>query len=790
MATKQVLSLCLLLCYLSSVFTTDVLNELLSKLPNYSIVQPQIITRSNDKVKHEQDYSVSFLLEINGKKQRINLKENKGFLHPNVFSDDRSHSAPVHCYYHGEVEGHVNSMVAVSTCHGLRGIVAVEDQTFGLEPVPGSDSSVLYLLRDVDSELTSCGVLGETHQESPNGTGHTVTSLLRKKRNLPTTSFVELAVIVDNQRYNFKKKNETAVREEMVETVNLVDGYYRSLNIRVRLVHLEVFTDSNPFSVEGSAGEVLERFVKWRKLNLMPRARNDVAQLVIGRPGPYGNVLGMAFVGTVCSVATSGGINVLTDTATLPYFSSIVAHEIGHNLGMNHDDTRCSCEGGCIMGAGGQSVSFSSCSGDDFEKLILRGQGECLRNVPSHSDVVGVSRCGNGLLEDGEQCDCGTPEECKDKCCDAATCKFTRGSVCAAGRCCHNCQLKVAGTPCRRSEDSCDLPEFCNGTFAFCPDDFYIMDGLQCEEPGGAYCYEGRCQTYDYQCRQLFIPDPAIKAADICFSAANIRGNQFGNCGEPSPGNFIKCPVADVMCGKVQCTNVNNPPPGASISIQVINGTRCVNVHFDLGPDVLDPGYSNPGSPCAPGMTCVNFKCVDASVLLPELSCNAKDTCNSRGVCNDQGHCHCNVGWAPPDCRSAGRGGSVDSGPASIDHSLRDGLLIFFLLVLPLVAALVVLFLYLFRRDALQPCIKRRHKSPTPTDSAPSQRRGPVPAAQTQSTEAPTERPGLAPDTGVPGWNYGELDYWRTQDQFQDQSQTQGPGVPRPIPPRPLQMDL
>lgn len=34
-------------------------------------------------------------------------------------------------------------------------------------------------------------------------------------------------------------------------------------------------------------------------------------------------------------------------------------------------------------------------------------------------------------------------------------------------------------------------------------------------------------------------------------------------------------------------------------------------------------------------------------------------------VCNSNRKCHCEVGWAPPDCRYWGRGGSVDSGPAS-----------------------------------------------------------------------------------------------------------------------------
>lgn len=59
----------------------------------------------------------------------------------------------------------------------------------------------------------------------------------------------------------------------------------------------------------------------------------------------------------------------------------------------------------------------------------------------------------------------------------------------------------------------------------------------------------------------------------------------------------------DVMCGKVQCTNVdaNNPPAGAQVSIQIIDGSSCTNLDFHLGSDMLDPGYSKPGSPCASG---------------------------------------------------------------------------------------------------------------------------------------------------------------------------------------------
>lgn len=57
------------------------------------------------------------------------------------------------------------------------------------------------------------------------------------------------------------------------------------------------------------------------------------------------------------------------------------------------------------------------------------------------------------------------------------------------------------------------------------------------------------------------------------------------------------------MCGKVQCTNVDlsTIPPGAHVSIQIVQGFTCINADFNLGTDVLDPAYVNPGSPCDKG---------------------------------------------------------------------------------------------------------------------------------------------------------------------------------------------
>ncbi|XP_076616238.1 disintegrin and metalloproteinase domain-containing protein 9 [Chaetodon auriga] len=817
MDSKFILFAVFSLCSVSGIENEDILNGLPLKLSKYSVVNPQVIHRRTRSVSRQSgekygDETISYALIINNRKHFLHLQKNRDFLHPNFvqYSQDAtgghksSYPKPhVHCYYHGEVEGYEDSLVALSTCSGLRGVIILENETYGLEPVPQSATSdhLLYLLKDIQSDPVTCGVVNEaassTHSHEDLEPGQSLTSLRRRKRNLPQTSYVELVLVVDNLRYNFKKKNETAVREEMVEMANLLDGYYKALNIRVVLVGLEIFKDSNPFNVDSSAGDVLGSFVKWRKTSLLPKIRHDIGQLVVGQPKAYdGGVLGMAYVGTVCSVATSGGISVFSDN-NLAYFSTVVAHEMGHNLGMNHDNSRCNCDGGsCIMAASASgSTTFSRCSGDDFETLILRGGGLCLNNQPSPSDVVGTAECGNGRLDKGEQCDCGKPEECDNKCCDAATCKFTRGSTCAQGGCCHNCQIRVSGTPCRESVQACDLPEYCDGKTGLCPDDFYVSDGLPCHD---AYCYEGRCQTYDFQCKHLFAPDPATKADDICFEHANTRGNLFGNCGRNSKGEFIKCSVANAKCGKVQCTNVDlsTIPSGAQVSVQIIQESTCVNADFNLGTDVLDPAYVNPGSPCDKGKTCLDFQCVNASVLLSDVRCDTQTTCNGKGVCNNQGHCHCENGWAPPYCDRPGRGGSIDSGPAQIDHSLRNGLLIFFLLVVPLLVLLILTLLYVFRRDSLDPCLKGGLASRLKSSNARNVNSQSNSNVQTSATtqppaQAPPDKPEYPPAASTPisGFRYGELDYWNTEPSAapaRPPAPRQGPGVPKAIPPKQL----
>lgn len=53
--------------------------------------------------------------------------------------------------------------------------------------------------------------------------------------------------------------------------------------------------------------------------------------------------------------------------------------------------------------------------------------------------------CGNSIVEDGEDCDCGTIEECHDQdpCCDPITCKLVKDAECASGPCCSDCKVTI-----------------------------------------------------------------------------------------------------------------------------------------------------------------------------------------------------------------------------------------------------------------------------------------------------------------------------------------------------------
>ena len=247
-----------------------------------------------------------------------------------------------------------------------------------------------------------------------------------------------------------------------------------------------------------------------------------------------------------------------------------------------------------VANAGSAPTKFSEGTKEVFSKHMSASKVTCLDNVPT--SVWGDPICGNGYVEEGEQCDCGS-NDCtgKDKCCNGKTCEFAEGAVCSPifSKCCDKERCNFFSLSenkvCREASSECDIPEKCDGTSAECPEDIVRYPGFPCGGEDHGACYAGTCMSQAQQCRDQ-------------------AGIDYGVC---------KSFTADV-CGALRCQE-----KGASTcTVFTLNGQRImvedgVTCNSDVG-----------------GGQCLGGKCVSSDELAPHPSCG-------NGVKEDGEECDC-----------------------------------------------------------------------------------------------------------------------------------------------------
>ncbi|NXD15408.1 ADA28 protein, partial [Nothocercus nigrocapillus] len=357
-----------------------------------------------------------------------------------------------------------------------------------------------------------------------------------------------------------------------------------------------------------------------------------------------GTTVGLAFLKSICSDVYSAGI-IQDHNRNEIAVGATMAHEMGHNLGMSHDSKACTCSArACIMTDTVSSIipeKFSSCSLQDFEKYMLNDMPKCLTNIPDTSNIVAPPICGNSFVEKGEECDCGTPEECTNACCDAETCTLSAGARCAHGECCEDCQYKKPGAVCRAVKHDCDLAEMCTGASEKCPADRFRVNGHPCDS-GKGYCYMGNCPTRENQCKAAFGPQ-ATEGAASCYRM-NEKGVYYGYC-RKEKGSHSPCKKKDIMCGKLFCAGGREMPLYGSL----VTFESCKASFPNHGE--ADPGMILNGTKCGDGMVCSNGECVYVEDAFRSTNCSAK--CTGHAVCDHELQCQCEEGWAPPSCDSS-----------------------------------------------------------------------------------------------------------------------------------------
>ncbi len=383
-----------------------------------------------------------------------------------------------------------------------------------------------------------------------NGAGVNLASTIGSTVGCPTTRRVALVGIATDCTYRAQFDSESDMRENIINLVNTASQLYEStFNISLGIQNLttqepncpgtppESVKWNVPCSDSVTLSDRLSLFSQWRG-----QFTDTNAYWTLLSTCNTDSAVGLAWLGQVCTTGsrvqagdsssneTIAGANVVVRTDSGTEWQ-IFAHESGHTFGAFHDCTATTCSDGTVGLQKCCPLSTSSCDADgDFIMNPSTGRGitqfsacsignicsamgrnsvssSCLSDNRGVPTITG-SQCGNGIVEEAEECDCGGETGCGDNsCCDAATCRFKDSAVCdpANEDCCTTqCQFASKGTVCRTSTGTCDPEESCAGDSAMCPKDVKTPDGLTCGDDGaGLTCASGQCTSRDQQCKTL-----------------------------------------------------------------------------------------------------------------------------------------------------------------------------------------------------------------------------------------------------------------------------------------------
>ncbi|XP_059240200.1 A disintegrin and metallopeptidase domain 3-like [Mustela nigripes] len=567
---------------------------------------------------------VTYAIKIDQKMYTLHL-EKQSFLDPHflVYAYNKSgtlypHSSFIkgHCLYQGYAAEVPKSVVTLSTCSGLRGLLLLQNVSYGIEPLESAAAYEHMLYQIKNNEINFSPVQENYPMTEQVDQSYRILVKSEKKSDAALLKRVlKIQIVMDKALYNYMGSEVAVAAEKVVHIFGVINTMFSQLNITIILTSLELWSDQNKISLSGDANEVLQRFVSWKEQFLFQRS-HDMAYLLIYRD--HLDYVGATYHGMACNPNFAAGIALYPKMITLDAFSVVMVQLLAINLGLTYDDIyNCYCPGTtCIMNSEAMQVCLCpSPVGPSPEN----------QQKPLHAPSP-LNRVLQGLV---------LLEECSHKkCCNPLDCTLIGYAECGNGPCCDRktCQIAERGRLCRKMTDPCDFPEYCNGSSVFCVPDVKSADLEPCNNKT-AYCFKGVCQDPDMQCEKLFGKFAKVSTY-LCTQEVNFQADNFGNCGKSS------CNFGSILCGKIVCHWTHSeivPTKTYDVQYTYLGGHICLSAY--LRNETHTAGH-------------------DTTIM------NSGTMCGVDKVCNDKLHCHCDVGYSPPHCEPAptSPGGSYDDG--------------------------------------------------------------------------------------------------------------------------------
>lgn len=344
---------------------------------------------------------------------------------------------------------------------------------------------------------------------------------------------IYIGIVADCSYLEAFKLDAAQAQANIINDFNIVSSIYEeAFNVNIGILSIDLMMEcSSPQSKAAFNRPCSEKMPMDQKLNLFTAWRAGqsadagIYHLVSGCSDA--EIVGIAWLNQVCQVkpyVDSNG-DTVAGTSVSVFIKNqfaVMAHEIGHNFGAVHDCDaatcqncsgddcqccpcdNCDCKGRYVMNpeSGGLNVKeFSPCALKDVcQKIPVLAP--CLKE-PGTFKTITKGMCGDGIRDEGEECDCGGPEKCRGNPCCTEDCKLKRGAVCSDNndRCCKNCQIipLSANHICIPSKGICQKPSICDGISRDCPKVKYALDGTVCDTEDGK-CASGLCTSRSKQC--------------------------------------------------------------------------------------------------------------------------------------------------------------------------------------------------------------------------------------------------------------------------------------------------